>query len=400
MTASMRAGPILAVAVLGMMLAGCNTQTVRSTVHDPVATELAGAPETELLDVGVNVFDPGLDGLRDDEPVTSPAVRRAEARYMPQQLTETLQHSGNWGAVRIIPDRQSETDVWVDGRILESDGETLKLQVTVQDATGRTWFTRTYEERASKYAYDNQVRAGTEPFQGLYNRVANDMLEYRRGLEAAGVAAIRTTAALRFAQRFAPQIDDEYLEADGRGNYRIKRLPAAGDPVLEQVRRIRERDYMFVDTMQDYYTSFARQMHDPYRQWRAEAYREAEALRQLKSQATARAIGGALAILGGVLAQGTDSRTARTAGVLGIGAGAYMLKSAMDKNSEAQIHSAALRELSASLDAEIAPHSLALEDRTVTLTGTVDEQYRQWRAILRELHEAETGQSLQTVTGH
>lgn len=380
---------VLAAAVLA---AGCNTQTVRTTVHEPVATELATAPEELLLDVGIDVFDPGLEALEEGEAVSSPAVRRAEARYVPYMLMETLQRSGNWGAVRMIPERQSETDVYVTGRILDSDGEQLRVEVTVTDATGRTWFTRTYEEHASRYAYDQQVRPGREPFEGLYNRIANDMLEYRKRLDAADVQTVRTTTRLRFARRFAPEVFDEHL-VEERGRYRVKRLPAENDPVLERIERIRQRDYMFVDTLQEHYGAFVRQMRDPYTQWRAEAYREAEALRELRQQAIARGIGGALAIIAGVLAQGSDSRVARSAGVVGIGAGAYMLKNALDKNAEAQIHVAALEELSRSLDAEIEPHRIALEDRTVTLAGTVEEQYRQWREILREIYAAETGQS-------
>ncbi|MCP4513413.1 MAG: hypothetical protein GY826_44225 [Fuerstiella sp.] len=50
-----------------------------------------------------------------------------------------------------------------------------------------------------------------------------------------------------------------------------------------------------------------------------------------------------------------------------------------------------LREIAASLDAEIEPHSVALEDQTVTLSGTVEQQYDQWREILRQIYIAETG---------
>ena len=78
------------------------------------------------------------------------------------------------------------------------------------------------------------------------------------------------------------------------------------------------------------------------------------------------------------------SSTASTAGLLGIGAGAYLFKSGLDRGAEAQIHEAGLKEMADSLGAEIGPHTIALADKTVTLTGTVDEQYAQWRAILNE----------------
>jgi hypothetical protein len=50
-----------------------------------------------------------------------------------------------------------------------------------------------------------------------------------------------------------------------------------------------------------------------------------------------------------------------------------------------------LKELGGSLSAEIEPQVIELEDRSVTLTGSVQDQYGQWREILRGIYEAETG---------
>ena len=80
------------------------------------------------------------------------------------------------------------------------------------------------------------------------------------------------------------------------------------------------------------------------------------------------------------------------AGVLGIGTGAYLFKSGLDRGSEAKIHEEGLKEMADSLGAEIEPHTIALTDKTVTLSGTVDEQYAQWRLILNEIYLAEIGQ--------
>ena len=44
---------------------------------------------------------------------------------------------------------------------------------------------------------------------------------------------------------------------------------------------------------------------------------------------------------------------------------------------------------SASLEAVIAPQVIALEDQTVTLTGTVQSQYGQWREMLHKIYEQE-----------
>ncbi len=42
------------------------------------------------------------------------------------------------------------------------------------------------------------------------------------------------------------------------------------------------------------------------------------------------------------------------------------------------------------LDAKITPRLIQLEDKTTLLTGSVEEQYAQWRQILAEIYRAET----------
>ena len=44
-----------------------------------------------------------------------------------------------------------------------------------------------------------------------------------------------------------------------------------------------------------------------------------------------------------------------------------------------------------SLEAEITPQVIELEDRTVTLHGNVEDQYAQWRELLADIYQAEVG---------
>ena len=379
-------------AALLLALAACNTTSVRTTEYTPIARELEPVPEAELLDVGIGIFNSGVDALSKEQEGVFPEVRNAEARFMPYKLMETLQMTGNWGIVRVIPDRQSEMDLWVDAEILQSDGETLRLDVTVSDATGRTWYTRKYEEIATKYAYDIRRGSRQEPFQGIYNRIANDMMAYRHLLSSADVTTIRTVTELKFARRFSPEVFADHLQDDGKGHYSISRLPAANDPLLQRINRIRERDYLFVDTLQDYYASFVQKMEDPYRSWRSESYFETMALRETRRSANTKLIGGAAAILAGILGAASNSQLGQAAGYAGIIGGAYAVKEGLGEREEAKMHVEALKELGASLDAEVQPATVTLEDRTVTLSGSVSEQYGQWRAILHDIYQTETGQ--------
>lgn len=381
--------------VLG--LAACSSQTVKTTALTPVIQETDEIPEHLLMDVSIRQFDPGLDKAADDEDtIVFPEIRKAESRFMPYLLMETLQTSAAWGAVRVVPNDQSAPDVYVEGEILSSDGETLELRIKVSDATGREWFTRDYKEMASRYAYDPKKNVPRDPFQSIYNRIANDMLNYRRdNLKNKSIAKIRTVAELKFAESFSPQNFDGHLTQDRKGYYEIQRLPAEGDPMLDRIRQIRERDYLFVDTLQDYYGGFVKEMEDHYQQWRAQSYEEVIALKHMQREARNRKIMGVAAILGGIAAAGSDSGSASTAGQVAVAAGGYMVKSGFDKSAESKMHVEALQELGDSMEAQIEPQVIELEDRTITLEGTVENQYNQWRDILRELYELETG----SVTG-
>lgn len=375
---------------------GCNNTTVRTTEREKIAPTPAQIPENLLLDVGIGIFKPGVDAISADEPGVYPKIREAEARFMPYVLMETLQNSGSWGSVRVIPQRQSEMDLWLDAEILRSDGENLELLVVVQDSSGKTWYTRKYTDTASKYSYDTSLPNRSEPFQAIYNQIANDLLLHYRQLDPQQVSTIRVISELKFAKQFSAEAFSDHLGIDKNGRYYITRLPADDDPILLRVKQIRERDYMFVDTLQEYYASFARQMEVPYLEWRRAFYEENKALQEVKAQSRNRIIGGALAVLAGILAQGVDSRTARTAGVVGIGAGVGAVMSGLNKGEEAKVHAEALEEISASMNSEMQPHTMKLEDRTVTLSGSVNEQYGQWRQLLKDIYNAETGLTAST----
>ena len=100
-----------------------------------------------------------------------------------------------------------------------------------------------------------------------------------------------------------------------------------------------------------------------------------------------------LAVIGGIAAATTgDSSTSRVAGQVAVLGGGLLVKSGLDKRNEAQIHVQALEELGASLEAEVTPQVIDLEDRTVTLHGNVEEQYAQWRALLADIYRAEIGE--------
>ncbi|TXS89276.1 hypothetical protein FV139_20275 [Parahaliea maris] len=388
MTHALRSlGLLLAAAAL----AGCVSQTVKSTSVPPLATTAEPIPEELLLDVGIAIFDPGLEQYEEDEQVY-PEVRKAEARYMPRLLSEAMQNSGAWGAVRVVPSAAQITDLRVEGKILKSDGEELQLHITAKDSRNREWLDKTYSGHASRYAYDSATRVSYDPFQAVYHTIANDLLQHMETLQLAELEHVRVVTELRFARTFSPDAFGDYLEETSKGYYKVLRLPAHNDPMLERIHSIRERDNMFVDTMQAYYGSFTGQMEAPYQEWRKLSYEEAIALQELKEESTRRLIAGGVAVLAGIAAAGSSEGSSRAAGNVAIIGGGYLLKSGLEKRNEAQIHVEALEELGMSLEAEITPQVIELEDRTIMLSGNVEDQYAQWREILADIYRAEMGE--------
>jgi len=388
---------IAAVAVLATVL-GCGSTSVRSVDMRPPERATNAVPEALLLDVGVAIFDANIPEDYDEqiEGNIAPEVRRAEGNYIAYFLKNVLQDTGQWGAVRVVPRHTNAVDVIVSGKIIASDGERLQLEVTATDATDTVWFTKRYEGLSSRYAYDVSVPREFDPFQTVYREIADDLLAHRKNLDETAIGRVRTVAEMKFAREFAPDAFANYVEQDKRGQSKVVRLPATNDPMLARVRRVREREYLFIDTLDEYFAEFHRKMFTPYQEWRLATYDEAMAYRELKAQSRARMLGGALAIAGGIGALTSDDNSGMTqgAGYVAIVGGALAVQSAVKKRAEAQIHADVLQELGVSAEAEIAPHTIDLENRTVSLSGTVDAQYDAMKRVLRQVYYEELGLAL------
>jgi len=381
--------------ILGLFwVSGCATHTVKSTSYTPAIQAIESVPENLLMDVGVAVFDPGIDELsRSQEEIVNQDIRIAESQYVPFLLAETLQRTGNWGIVRVMPNTSSPMDLYLSGTILNSDGESMAVRVRVEDSTGEIWYTKEYNEATSRFSYEPSQKRQNDPFQTIYNSIANDLLAFKeKKIKIADVEEIRAISELRFAKSFIPEAFEDYIDVDRNGEFVLVALPSEQDPLLGRLRTIRERDFMFIDTVQDYYDTYARQMREPYDSWREQSFYETLELRELEASARRRILAGGVAVLGGLAAatSGGDYVT-QTGGAFGAGAGAYMIKSGFDKRAEAQMHRESLRELGESLENDVAPRVIDLQDRTITLSGTVEEQYEQWREILADLYAYESG---------
>ena len=326
----------------------------------------------------------------------STALRPNLLGLSPVKLTALLEGMGEkpfrarqlmrWIHRRGVLDFGAMTDIGKSFR------ERLTLEMTVIDARGVEWFTETYQALASKYAYSETIPPDIDPFQANYKSLADDMLAYRESLDEQTIREIRATAEMKFAREFAPDAFATHVRDLPNGDFELVRLPSPEDPMLERVRRVREREYLFIDTLDEYYADFHRNMYRPYHQWRAATYDEAIALRELEAQARGKTWAGAGAIIGGIGAiYESDNAFVDAAGLVSIAAGAALIKSAVAKRNEAAMQAEVLQEIGVAAEQEIMPHTIELENQTVHLQGTVEQQYRELRRILRRVYFEDLG---------
>lgn len=378
---------------LSVLLASCSTYEYHETRANKLnrvdAMQSIEVNEDTLIDVGLVLLEDGVD-LSDDESIAYANVRRSEAVWFSGQLKDTLERSNAWGIVRTLPSKNTIFDLTVYGKIIESNGESLLLDITAVDASGRQWLSKEYFKRVSQYVYNPEIELNRDPFQNLFNDIANDLLAFKNTLSDQQLVVIREIARLRFAKDFAPQVFADYIEQKNNGSYSLRRIPAETDPMLQRVESIRARNDLFLDVIQDYYRVFNNNMSVPYEEWRKLSYKEVLYERQLAKQAKQQRIAGTAIIVAGVLsATGNNSAYTRAAGHIGIGAGAEIFRKSYQTETDASMHGEALREFGESLEIELEPSVIDLQERSVTLTGTVEEQFKEWRQILQKMFDTE-----------
>src|SRR6056297_63244 len=334
---------------------------------DPVAvTELkraGGAMEHPLLDVAVLVFDTGLDTVQQGDVDTVFAeVRKAESLFIPVQLRRTLEESGHWGVVRVVPERPDSTALSVSGKILHADGRDLVLSVTAVDAAGREWLSRIYRGRTS--ATDYPVDDGCDPFASVYNQIANDLQAVRSGSDAATIATLPDIALMRFAERLAPAVFSDYLERTESGRLALTGFPAEGDSMLQRVRRLQRQENLFIDTVDEQYRVLVEEFAPTYHLWREYSrelvvYEEDYVARASQREIQSR--------------RGTFAAMQQTYNTF----------------RRAKVHEQDLYELAAGFDNEVTATVVDVDDRVFRLQGSLQEQFVEWRRLLERIFSLE-----------
>jgi hypothetical protein len=374
------------------IFAGCatyNAQKVGPTAIEHAKTEI---PEAQLLDVGILVFETKeLTPEVVKKEGTNANIRNAEIHFIPYHLKNTLHQSAHWGAIQVVPAETNSVDLMVKGKILESNGEHLVIEIDVVDATQKRWFKKVYSAEASEASYSGNQTGEKDAYQDIYNAIANDMARYKLKLKAVQIETIRTVAKLKFAQEFAPDAFDGYLTMDKKKHLSVNRLPANNDPMMARLLQIREREYMYVDTLNQQYEKFYAEMWPAYENWRQLNLTEREAIKKIKRDAMTRQLIGALLVAGAIAAGSQDSNMGRALAPAMAIMGGQVFISGWNVSKEADMHKAAIEELSESFGSEMQPVTMEFEGQQYKLTGSAEEQFKSWKKLLREIYFAETG---------
>jgi len=395
----------IAVAMMALAATGCSVNEVITAEETELVVASAPKQESQLLDVGIIEFDAGVPDDNDPEKSRIHSeIRNAESRYLAYHLKTTMQGTGHWGAVRVLPSKEAFTDVIIDGRIEQSDGEYVEIEITVSDTSGQIWFEKTYETQTGTSSYSERRDRRLDPYQKVFNDIANDVQAHADSLEPEYVVRLQEISELKFFADMSPRTYSDHLQSDEDGIVSVQRLPADNDPSVNRLRQIRERDRLVVDMLNEHYANFYYGIAIPYHSFRKASREESVNYRQVKRAAALQTIMGVVVLAGSLAVDTNDSSYSRSQmkrGLQGIGIeqGLSSIMTGVTRNSEASIHVEAIAELAESFGSEAAPMVVNVEGEARRLTGTAAAQYESWRKLLRDIYEAETGFTEEIAVG-
>jgi hypothetical protein len=336
------------------------------------------APSTNaLLEVGVQVFSTAQNEAGEYEigDWVFDEIIQKETQFLPHLLKNTLVDSRQWGAIRVIPESDPSLDLFVEGQIIQSDGETLELQIRAFDSSGREWLNKTYADQSIQEEYPESTRFTldntfdainfVDPFQDIYNRIANDLVAVRTNLGEQTLDDLNLVTDMLYASDLSPNTFSGAITANEDGLLIVNRLPSLNDPMMARVADMKYRHHLFIDTVDEYYQTLYEDIQPAYVLWRRYSIDQIAEIETSQQEANRSDYGGS--------------------------SGFLSLSQRYDRFKWSKIFEREFNDLAAGFNNELAPAFLELNSQVHGLTGTMEQQYREWRGILRRLFELENG---------
>jgi len=341
-------------------------------------------PESALLEVGVQVFGAQQKEASEYEigDWVFDEIIQKETQFLPHLLKNTLVDSGQWGAIRVIPESDPSLDLIVTGQIIQSDGETLELRIRAIDSSGREWLHQTYADQSIQEEYPESTRFTLDntfdainfidPFQDIYNRIANDLVAVRTTLGEQKLVDLNLVTDMLYASDLSPETFSGSLTQNEDGLLIVDTLPALDDPMMARVADMKYRHHLFIDTVDEYYQTLYEDIQPAYVLWRRYSIDQITEVETSRQEANQSNFGGSRGFLS--------------------------LSQRYDRFKWSKIFEREFSDLAAGFNNELAPAFLELNSQVHGLTGTMEQQYREWRGILRRLFELENGEPATDAT--
>ena len=244
-------------------------------------------------------------------------------------------------------------------------------------AAGREWLHRVYADQSdfedypesSRFTLDNTFDATNfvDPFQDIYRQIANDLVEVRSGLGEQALAELNLVTDMLYARDLSPDTFAHTLAEGEDGLLGVNSLPALDDPMLARVTDMKYRHHLFIDTVDEYYQTLYDDIQPAYVLWRRYSIDQLSELDAAKQQASRNDYGRSSSFLS--------------------------LSQRYDRYKWSKIFEREFNDLAVGFNNELAPAILELNSQVHGLSGTMEQQYREWRGILRRLFELEIADS-------
>ena len=351
------------------LLAGCDPLGPRPERGDNTELRVGKAADDgqQLLSVQIAIFDfQPLPDERRERLGLNTALREAEQRFIASHLKHSLRNSGHWRRVEVVPLGESlPADLRVQGKILQSDGETLRIHLLAQDALGDVWLDKDFEAVARPADYRHTRIAEQDAFQSLYNRVANALLSHRQQLTDRQLHAIQSARLAALVESLGGSADSAAVTAIDQ---RLTRL---------------------ANTYDQTYDAFYRAIWDDYRDWRKQRLNVYENIRESAQQGAGTTALGVGAIAAGILAyaygdqhNSTSGSVATAASIPIILGGAYATSKGIDAQGDTLVYVDQLDAQSKTLSDSTDPLLYSLIERIRQLKKRAHAAMENWRQQL------------------
>ena len=312
---------------------------------------------TLRLDVGISIKTEVQNKSGTD---IEAAFRETEALLIGQRLRGEFERNDGWGVIRLFPEASVIPQLSVKLSILASDGRELVVEAIARAVTGETILSTIYRDISVDEDYTN-VKG--DPFADFYATVVNDIAD-SLSLISNRESYLRTVSSLRYASELVPEAFPDYLVQEA-GLYTIRREPSRDDPMHKRMHRLQDYELLFVDTIDEQLANVSREARDAYHLWMKSSKEQLDWL-DLRRE------------------RGVSSETMQNESTF------TRLQAVYAAHRSLKIHEQELFELVLELENETRATAVYANEQVFKLSGTLEQQYQEWRATLRRINDLES----------